>query len=153
MALASWSKRRILTLWAGGLVLQALLILTPMLIARHLIANSGELLRVGTEQDARWRAGELADSLSLARQRADARTARTYTVMASGDTLFPLVRVPSGRPDSATVAALGERTRRNAQYFTVVILGLIPTLLIVVTLSWAIGRRRGAGTLQTSGAP
>ncbi len=132
-------------LWAGGLALQALLILTPVLLARHLIANSGELIRVGAEQDARWRAGDLADSLSLAKQRADARAARTYSVTASGDTLFPLVHVPSGRPDPAVVAALGEQTRRNARYLTVVMVGLIPTLLILVTLSWMIVRRRDAG--------
>jgi hypothetical protein len=63
-------------LWAGGLVLQVLLILTPVLLARHLIANSGELVRVGGEQDVRWRTGDLADSLSLAKQRADASKRR-----------------------------------------------------------------------------
>ena len=148
MALASWSTRRILMLWAGGLVLQALLILTPVLLARHLVANSGELVRVAVEQDARWRSGDLADSLSLAKQRADARTARTYSVTASGDTLFPLVHVPSGRPDPAVVASLGAQTRRNARYLTVVMFGLIPTVLILVTLGWMIVRRRDAGTAQ-----
>lgn len=49
MALASWSAKRILMLWAGGLVLQALLILAPVLLARHLIGNSGELLRIDAE--------------------------------------------------------------------------------------------------------
>lgn len=146
MALASWSAKRILMLWAGGLVLQALLILAPVLLARHLIGNSGELLRIDAEQHARWRTAELADSLSLAKQRADARADRTYTVTASGDTLFPLVHVPSGRPDSASVAALGEQTLRTARYLTVVMLGLIPTVLVLVTVGWVIVRHRNPGS-------
>ena len=142
MALASWSTRRILVLWAGGLLLQALLILFPVILARHLIANSGDLLRAEAEQDARWRAGELADSLSLAKQRADARVAGTYSITARGDTLFPLVRVPSGRPDSAAVAAVGQQARRNARYVTMILLGLVPSILAIVTLVWLIVRRR-----------
>ena len=139
-------------LWAVGLVVQALLILTPVLLARHLLANRGELLRGAAEQDARWRIGDLADSLSLAKQRAEARAARTYSVTASGDTLFPLVHVPSGRPDPAVVATRGEQMRRNARYLTVVMFGLIPTLLILVTLTWMIVRRRDAGPPQAFGA-
>ncbi len=142
MALASWSTRRILALWAGGLLLQALLILAPVLLARHLIANSGELIRLGAEQDARWRAGDLADSLSLARQRADARAAGTYSISARGDTLFPLVHVPSGRPDSAAAAVRVQRMHRRARYFTMVVFGLIPALLVLVTLIWMIVRPR-----------
>lgn len=145
MTLASWSTRRILLLWAGGLALQALLVLAPTLLARHLLANRAELLRVGAEQDARWQAGELADSLSLAKQRADARAAGTYSITANGDTLFPLVRIPSGRPDAAVVAALGEQTRQRARYLALVVVGLIPTLLVLVTLVWLIVRRRDAG--------
>jgi len=152
MTLASWSTRRILALWGGGLLLQALLVLVPVLIARHLIANSGELLRVAAEQDARWRAGDLADSLSLAKQRADARAAGTYSITARGDTLFPLVRVPSGRPDSAAVAASVQQTHRNARYISMIVLGLVPTLLALVTLMWLIVRRRDAEPPHTFGA-
>ncbi len=142
MALASWSTRRILTLWAGGLVLQALLILAPVLLARHLLANSAEILRVGAEQDARWRTAELADSLSLAKQREDARAAGSYSITPSGDTLFALVRIPSGRPDPVTVAASNEQVRRHARYITAFILGLIPAMLVLITLSWMIVRRK-----------
>ena len=145
MTLASWSSKGILKLWAAGLLLQALLILAPVLLARHLVADRGEVLRVAAEQDTRWRSGELADSLSLATQRAEARAARTYSVTASGDTLFPLVHVRSGRPDPVVVAALGERTRQTARYVTIAILGLIPSLLILVTVSWMILRRRDTG--------
>lgn len=142
MALASWSTRRILALWAGGLLLQALLILAPVLLARRLIANSSELIRVGAEQDARWRAGDLADSLSLARQRADARVAGTYSISARGDTLFPLVHVPSGRPDSAATAVRLQQMHRRARNFTTVVFGVIPAFLVLVTLSWLIVRPR-----------
>lgn len=148
MALASWSAKRLLTLWAGGLVLQTLLIIAPVLLARHLIASSGELLRVDAEQHSRWRTAELADSLAVVKQRAESRANRTYTVTASGDTLFPLVRVPSGRPDPATVAALGQQARRTARYLTVVMLGLIPGVLILLTLGWLIARRRDPGPSQ-----
>jgi len=151
MALASWSTRRILALWAGGLVLQALLILAPVLLARHLLSNRDEVLRVAAEQDARWRSAELADSLSLAKQRAASREARTYSIDASGDTLFPLVHMPSGRPEPAVVAALGERTRRNARYITVIIVALIPTVLILLTLSWMVLRRRETEPYRTLG--
>lgn len=139
-------------LWAGGLALQALLILAPVLLARHLLANRAELLREGAEQDARWRAGELADSLSIAKQRADARAARTYSVTARGDTLFPLVHVPSGRPDPAVVAAIGEQMHQKARYLTVAIVGLIPTLLVLVTLAWLLVRRRDAGPSPRMGS-
>lgn len=145
MALASWSARRISRFWAVGLALQALLILTPLILARLLVANSADLLRVAGEQDQRWRAGDLADSLSLAKQRAESRAARTYSITATGDTLFPLVHVPSGRPDPSVVAHLGEQTRRKARFFTVALFGLIPSVLVLVTLSWAVLRRRDAG--------
>ena len=145
MALASWSTRRILALWACGLVLQALLVLTPVLIARQLMANSASMLRVGAEQDARWRTAEVADSLSLAKQRAEARATGSYSVTPSGDTLFALVRIPSGRPDPAAIAALNLQVRRQARYTTAVILGLIPTVLVLLTLSWAIVRRKDVG--------
>ena len=124
-----------------------------MLLARHLIANRTELLREGAEQDARWRAGDLADSLSLAKQRADARAAGTYSVTARGDTLFPLVHVPSGRPNSAAVASLVQQARRNARYLTAAFLGLIPTLLVLLTFIWMIVRRRDVGPAQAFGAP
>ena len=152
MALASWSAKRILMLWVGGLVLQALLIIAPLLLARHLIANSGDLLRVDAAQHSRWRTAEFADSLSLARQRAEARAGRTYTVTTSGDTLFPLVHVLSGRPDPATMAALGEQAHRTARYLTVVMLGLIPSVLILLTFGWLIARRNDPGPSQAFGA-
>jgi hypothetical protein len=134
-----------LALWAGGLALQALLVLGPVLLARRLIGNNTQLIRLSAEQDARWRAGDLADSLSLAKQRADARAARTYSITARGDTLFPLVHVPSGRPDPTAVAALAQQSQRNARYVTAVILGLIPTTLILVTVIWLAVRREDAG--------
>jgi hypothetical protein len=153
MALASWSTKRILMLWAGGLVLQVMLIVALVLVAQHLVDDSGELMRVEEEQHARWRAAELADSLSLAKQRADARVARTYRVAASGDTVFPLVHMPSARPNPITVAVRSAETSRSAQYFTVLLFGLIPTVLILVTLSWFVARRRNGGPPQPSTSP
>ena len=152
MALASWSTKRILMLWVGGLVLQALLIAAPVLVAMYLIDNRAELMRVEAEQQARWRAAELADSLSLERQRADARIAHSYAVTASGDTIFPLVHEPSGRPKSVAIAVGGEPAREMARYFSLILFGLIPTLLIVVTFAWFIARRRDAGPPPPMGA-
>jgi len=139
-------------LWAGGLTLQALLILAPVLLARRLMANRAEILRIGAEQDTWWRTADLADSLSLAKQRADARAAGTYTITPSGDTLFALVHVPSGRPDSAVVAALHQQVLRKARYTTAIILGLIPTALLLLTLSWIIARRHDTGPAASFGA-
>ena len=153
MALRSWSTRRILMVWAGGLTLQALLILAPALLARHLMANSAERLRVAAELDARWRTGELADSLSLAKQRADARAAGTYSITSSGDTLFALVHLPSGRPHAAIVAARTQRVQRNARYMTAIMLGLIPTILVLLTLSWIVVRRTESGPASSFSAP
>ena len=141
MALASWSTRRMVALWAGGLALQALLIVAPVLVARHLMGYRAEVLREAAERDARWRTGDLADSLSLAKQRAESRAAGTYSIAASGDTLFPLVRVPSGRPDRASAAIRHRQTSRDARYFALALFGVIPTLLILVTVGWLIGRR------------
>jgi hypothetical protein len=39
--------------------------------------------------------------------------------------------------------------RRTAQYLTGIAVGLIPSLLVLVTLVWMIVRRRGAGPAQT----
>ena len=153
MALASWSPRRILALWAGGLTLQALLILAPVLLARHLMANSAEMLRIGAEQDDRWHTAELADSLSVAKQRADARAAGTYSVTPSGETLFALVHVPSGRPDSAVVAARSENLERTARYTMALLFGLIPAILLLLTLSWIIVRRNATGPASSFSAP
>lgn len=153
MTLTSWTTKRILMLWVGGLVLQALLILTPAILARHLVANSAALLRNAAEQDARWRVGDRADSLSLAKQRTEARTAGAYSVTARGDTLFPLVHVPSGRPDSASMAAYGQKVRRTARYVTAALFGLIPTLLVLVTGIWLVLRRQNDAPSQAFGAP
>jgi hypothetical protein len=138
-------------IWATGLVLQALLMLAPVLLARYLIANSAQLLRGAAEQDARWRAGDLTDSLSLANQRAAARVARTYSITARGDTLFPLARVPSGRPDPTAVAARHQQAQRRAPYIVAVIYGLIPAMLILVTVVWLSAHE--AGPSQTLSPP
>jgi hypothetical protein len=130
-------------LWAGGLALQALFLLVPLLLARHLMANSGDMLRAQAEHEARWRVGEVADSLSRAKQREDSRASGNYTVTAAGDTMYALVSVPSGRPDSAVVAALGERTRHQARYISIFLFGFIPVSLTVVTLAWLLLRRSG----------
>ena len=145
MALASWPTRRIVMLWAGGLTVQALLILAPVLLARHLMANRAEMLRVGAEVDARWRTADLADSLSLAKQRAEARATGSYTITPRGETLFALVHMPSGRPDPAVVADLHQQMQRQARYTTVVLFGLIPIILVLLTLSWIIARRDNTG--------
>lgn len=153
MALASWSTKRIVALWVVGLTLQALLILVPVLLARHLIGNRAEMLRIAAEEDARWRTAEVADSLSLAQQRAEARAAGNYSIAPSGETLFALVHIPSGRPDPSTVASFREEAQRKARYTTMAILGGIPIVLALVTLSWLIVRRDGAGPVSPFGAP
>ena len=152
MALASWSTRRIATLWIAGLALQTVILAMPVLLARHLIASSGDVLRVGAEQDARWRIGDAADSLSLANQRARVRMARTYSIDARGDTIFPLVHVPSGRPDPAVVADIVKQARREARVVTILMIGLMPALLLGITLVWMLERRKGAGAGQTFGS-
>ena len=153
MALASWSTRRILTLWAGGLALQALVLLAPVLLARRLMANSAATLRIDAEQHARWRVGDLADSLSLAKQRADARAAGSYSITPHGDTLFALVHVPSGRPDPEVVAAMTRKAERTARYATAILFGLIPTSLVLLTLSWIVMRSKDTGPTSPFSAP
>jgi len=152
MALASWPTKRILMMWAGGLTLQVLLILAPVLLARHLMANRAEMLRVGAEVDARWRTAELADSLSLAKQRAEARATGSYSITPRGETLFALVHMPSGRPDAAVAADLRQQMQRKVRYTTVIILGFIPTVLVILTLSWIIARHHDAGPRTSFGA-
>jgi hypothetical protein len=133
-------------------MLEALIILAPVLLAIHLSANNADLRRVGAEQDARWRTGDLADSLSLAKQRSDARAGGSYSITASGDTLFPLVHVPSGRPASVAIAVVNQQEHRKARYAMAIILGLIPGVLILLTLSWMIVRRNEAGPPASFGA-
>jgi hypothetical protein len=141
MAIASWSTRRILMLWVGGLLVQWLLLVSPVLLARHLIGNRAQFLRAAAQQDTRWRAGELADSLSLAKQRADARATQNYSITPQGDTFFPLVHERSGRPDPAVTAVRVQQTERNARFVTAVLVGLVPTILILVTIIWLVARR------------
>jgi hypothetical protein len=64
---------------------------------------------------------------------------------ASGDTVFPLVHVPSERPDSAAIAVRGEQMRRNGGYLALILAGVIPTSLILLTLAWWIARQRDVG--------
>ena len=144
MALASWSMNRIVALWIGGLFLQGLLILTPVLLARHLKASRAELMRSRPDPESRWRTSEVADFVSQARQRAESRASGDYTVTPGGDTITAVVSMPSGRPSPAVIASFHERTRRRARYVTAVLLGLVPSLLVLITLAWAMLRRREA---------
>jgi hypothetical protein len=154
MSLGTWSARRLLAIWAGGLALQAVLILVPVILTRRFVERNGaQLMREAREADERWRVGDLADSLSLARQRATARASGSYTVTSQGDTLFALVHVPSGRPDSARVAAAVQRTTRTAWYLKIAFLWAIPAVLLLLTAAWLFVRHVGDAQERMESSP
>lgn len=153
MALASWSTKRVVALWAVGLALEALILLAPVLIAHELFASMADLRRSVAEYQARASTSELADSISLAKQKDDARANGTYSITPAGDTVFALVHIPLDRPSRSATPLAIVRGRARITYVGVIILGFIPTILIVLTLCWADARRNdGGGRLASNGA-
>ncbi len=153
MDLASWSTKRILALWAVGLGLELLLLLAPVIILHEMFGGVAGLRRSVAQYDARARISEIADSVSLAKQKDDARAAGTYSITPAGDTVFALVHMPldQSTPTSRTVARA--RARRGG-YISFIVLGFIPTVLVVLTLCWADARRNDDGRREAHlGAP
>jgi hypothetical protein len=140
MALASWSTKRMAALWAVGLVLEALLLLAPVIIFHDMFGSVADFRRVVAEQDARARTSALADSISLARQKDDARANRTYSITPAGDTVFALVHMPLDQVAPVSPAVERARVRRSG-YTSLIVLGFIPTVLVVITLCWVDARR------------
>jgi hypothetical protein len=109
--------------------------------ARRIASHDGpRLLREFAQREERWKSGDLADSLSVIKQRADARVTGNYSVTSGGETLFALVRVPSGRPDSASIAVYARRNERYVTFFALALFGGIPAALVVLTILWRLAR-------------
>ena len=126
MSLSTWSPRRILLLWFGGLALQLALLVTPVWWA---FSNAPRRQAEWDALSARWSIAERADSLSIAAQRASGAT----SVDPSGDSLFALVSMPSGRPTPAPVPT---KRARGPQLFDALYLGGIPLILCLLTGLW-----------------
>ncbi len=154
MSLRTWSARRLLVVWVVGLAVQAALIFALTLVARRLVEHDGpRLLREAAAQDERWRGAEIADSLRMVEQRSAARAAGTFTVTTLGDTLFPLVHTPSGRPDTAQVASGVRRTARTARYGGAALLGAVPLGLVAITAAWLVRAAGATGRSPTLERP
>jgi hypothetical protein len=131
MSIASWSGRRMLVLWAGGLALHAALLYVPLSWAlRHAPVDRSRwaLMR------ERWSVAERADSMWMAAQRANGASG----VNAAGDSVYATVSMPSGRPQA-------NRARRGPptwlRLFVATYLGGIPTALLALTGLWWWRRR------------
>jgi hypothetical protein len=149
MALAQWSWRRMAALWGVGLALQLALVALPLLL---LSAGAPRILRQASGARERWAVAEAADARWAAEQRATALAQGPRIRTSRGDTLYPVVRVPSGRPDPARSAALRARLRRPARVLAAVQFGLVPLALVTLTGAWAFARRRGRQPSATAPA-
>ena len=119
-------------LWIGGLSLQAALIVVP---AWRAVRNAPQARAQWNALSERWSVAERADSLSVAAQ----RTSGASGVAPTGDSVYAEVRMPSGRPNKASI-----RTSRPLWFLLLQATYLwgIPFALVVLTARWQ--WRRGA---------
>jgi len=143
MSLSSWRLRRVLLLWFGGLALQLALLVTPVWWA---FSNAPRRRAQWETLSARWAIAERADSLSIAAQRAGGAS----TVGPAGDSLYAIVRMPSGRPNPAPVHS---KRSLGPQLFDALYLGGIPLLLCLVTGLWWWQRPANQGEAQPPHPP
>ena len=152
MAIADWSARRVAILWVVGGVLEAALLVGPPVLARRWAVRNlprleRQLAQMEKDQAAvqsRWRLAEQADSTSVAAQRRAAIRAGEFSVTPQGDTLVALVRMPSGAPESARVAAFSSHATRAAIGSAIVLWGAVPLVLVSLTTAWLFARRRNS---------
>lgn len=149
MAIAEWSRRRCATVLIAGAICEAALLIVPGVLARrnaerNLPRIEQELARLQEERasvDGRWRLTEQADSLSVAAQRRAAIAAGQFTVDPQGDTVVAVVRTPSGRPDSVATAASLARTTWMAVAIVLMLWGIVPIVLLIISVRWLVGRK------------
>ncbi len=139
-AIASWSIKRVLALWAIGLSLQAALIVLP---TGWVLAKMPTLRAQWEARNSRWDIAERADSEWIAAQRA----AATPIVAATGDSLYAVVSMPSGRPERSTERMVP--SWRFRVFMLPYFLG-IPVALLLFTMGWA-KRQNERGTFGSGG--
>ena len=132
LPISTWSGRRVLMLWIGGLSLQAALIIVPVWRA---VRNAPQARAQWNALSERWSVAERADSISVAAQRASGASG----VAPTGDSVYAVVRMPSSRPKKASIKAARPLwfPLLEATY-----LWGIPIALLVLTARWQ--WRRGA---------
>jgi hypothetical protein len=143
MALRDWSLKRLLATWGLGLVAEAVLLAGALALGSHLIVSPGaQQARKSYEVlSTRWKLGDAADSISRAAQIASARESGTYKVQPTGDTVFAVVGVPSGRPDRTAVSGRITFVNGTAAIASALVFLGIPLSLVLVTITWLIGRK------------
>ena len=156
MNLLRLSGRQLAVAWLVGAALEAVLVLGSAGLAMRFMRREAPRFRqeaaAYSTTSARWRLGDAADSLSRERQRTEARINGTYQVQSSGETLFAIVGVPSGRPDSLAVRRQWEATKLTATAITAVIFGTLPLILLIITAFWLLAQMRNDTDKSVHGA-
>ncbi|MEO8623563.1 MAG: hypothetical protein ABI625_20970 [bacterium] len=143
VSLAQWSTRRLAAIWVAGIALQLALVIVPTVLVMRLVRRDGpRIQRESRQREAYLKGAERADSVSRAQQVALARESGNVKYTADGQPVFAIVGMPSGRPDSQTVAAFRLRTEREAWVFVAIQFGAVPLALLYLTLAWTLARRR-----------
>lgn len=142
LAISGWSSRRVAAIWAAGLSLQAALLLLPTAWA---LANAPQMRARWEALSTRWGIAERADSISIAAQRA----AGAVRVGPSGDSLYAVVSMPSGRPRPGAERAPSPLWMRG---IVAVYTWAIPVSLLWLTLVWRRRRDHGDGDRGNAGA-
>lgn len=126
MNVSTWSRRRVVLLWVGGLALQAALIALPLWLA---LSNAPRARAQWASLSERMGIGERAESLSVASQRAKGAVG----VTPAGDSLYAVVHMPSGRTTDSVASPIFQLTRSVLGFLYV--FG-IPITLVVLTIRW-----------------
>lgn len=91
--ISRWSSRRVATIWVVGLAMQAALLVLPTAWA---LSNAPQMRAKLDALRTRWTIAERADSISIAAQRAGGAA----RLGPSGDSVYAVVSMPSGRPNA-----------------------------------------------------
>ncbi len=131
LAISSWSSRRVATIWVAGLSIQAALLILP---AAWALSNAPGMRARWDALSTRWSIAERSDSIAIAAQRAGGAT----RLGPSGDSVYAVVQMPSGRPNPRA-----ERASRSMWIRAVAAIYSwgIPLSLVWLTLVWRRRRR------------
>ncbi len=111
-----------------------------VLMAAPTLLVPSELLKYRTRwlgMSERWTAADLADSISMAQQ----RDAGAVGVNATGDSLYAVVHMPSGRPIAAARTIELKRRSILPDVEAIYRRGIISVLLLTTVLWWFLRRQ------------
>jgi hypothetical protein len=140
--ISRWSSRRVAAIWVAGLSIQVALLILPTAWA---LSNAPQMRARWDALSTRWSIAERADSISIAAQ----RTAGPARLGPSGDSVYAVVSMPSGRPRPGAARASSPLWMRG---IVAIYTWAIPVSLLWLTLVWRRRRDHGDGDRGNAGA-